>query len=192
MLLAPSSGCDASTPDQPTAIRIDRVLGEPGRSPGQFIFPRGIDAGAEGLWIVDKTGRVQLIDTEWGEPRQVVQMPAIERGLPTGLTVAPAPGDPTREAVWIPDTHQQRVYIIDPASPDAPLAEFGGFGRGPGEFIYLTDVAVLTDNAGRVERIYVSEYGGNDRVSIFDASFRFLNSFGSFGVADDERSGEIV
>lgn len=71
-----------------------------------------------------------------------------------------------------------------PASEPRKLAEFGAFGRGPGEFIYPTDVAVLTGADGiTVERLYVPEYGDHDRVSVFDGGFRFLFSFGTYGAS---------
>jgi DNA-binding beta-propeller fold protein YncE len=62
------------------------------------------------------------------------------------------------------------------------IASFGEYGQGPGQFIYPTDVAVLTGPDGRaVERIYISEYGGHDRISVFDADLKFLFEFGSMG-----------
>jgi DNA-binding beta-propeller fold protein YncE len=78
------------------------------------------------------------------------------------------------------------VLIVEAVESGEPriLAKFGAFGRGPGEFIYPTDVAVLTDDTGHAARLYVSEYGDNDRVSVFDAaSLTFLFSFGSLGDA---------
>jgi hypothetical protein len=58
----------------------------------------------------------------------------------------------------------------------------GEYGTGPGQFIWPTDVAVLMAMDGKhVERLYVTEYGGNDRVSVFDGNYRFLFSFGSIG-----------
>jgi hypothetical protein len=65
---------------------------------------------------------------------------------------------------------------------------FGEYGTEAGQFVYLTDVALLFDADGAVERLYVSEYGGNDRISVFEvdrsgptARPRFLFAFGYFG-----------
>ncbi len=79
------------------------------------------------------------------------------------------------------------------------IGRFGEFGTGPGQLTYPTDVAVVSSADGRgIERLYVSEYGGNDRISIyepvgaFDAArpeFAFVSSFGRFGSGD---SGEPV
>lgn len=170
------------------------MIGQVGLSPGQFAYPRCIDADGATLWIIDKTGRVQRIDPETGRCVQWWRMPEIAYGKPTGVTAALSPsGD--RGYLFVADTHYHRVmvYEVDPRPPregsaqerEAVLtAQFGSFGRGPGEFIFPTDVAVLWNEHGDgFERIYVGEYGGNDRVSIFDGEFRFISSFGRFGVA---------
>jgi len=55
-------------------------------------------------------------------------------------------------------------------------------------------VALLTDDAGRVARVYVSEYGGNDRITVFkpvtdaDGKPAFEPEFviGAFGAPADE------
>ena len=51
--------------------------------------------------------------------------------------------------------------------PTPPDIMFGSFGEDLGQFIYPTDVAIQTDDAGIVTHLYVSEYGGNDRISRF-------------------------
>ncbi len=94
-----------------------------------------------------------------------------------------------------------------------PVSHFGEYGSGPGQFYYPTDVAVLLkqpsdmrpDRQGglgdpattkpsltvglpahsAIDRIYVSEYGGNDRISIFDANHSYLSSFGVEGSGND-------
>jgi ABC-type Fe3+ transport system permease subunit/DNA-binding beta-propeller fold protein YncE len=88
--------------------------------------------------------------------------------------------------------------------------EFGSFGTGDGQFIYPTHVAFAADdNVGRgaapapespramseagaaprpTFRIYVSEYGGNDRVSIFTPEGTFVKSFGRSGSGEGEFS----
>ncbi|MGD9691034.1 MAG: hypothetical protein AB7K52_11655 [Phycisphaerales bacterium] len=64
------------------------------------------------------------------------------------------------------------------------LASWGSFGQGDGQFIYPTDVAVLTAADGKtVERIYVGEYGDHDRISVFDAELKFLFSIGTYGAS---------
>ena len=185
-LLAPMVGCDEEMADQGGVLRVKRVLGEPGKQPGQFMYPRGIASGAGQLWVIDKGARVQRLNPETGLALVYFQTPAFDQGKPTGLAVAPLPGDGLRTGLYVADTHYSRVLIYDTESETMePVAEFGSYGKGPGQFVYPSDVAVLTDDSGEVERIYVSEYGGNDRVSVFDADLNFLRSFGTYGVALD-------
>ncbi|MFB3138199.1 MAG: hypothetical protein ACE10B_03145, partial [Phycisphaerales bacterium] len=103
-----------------------------------------------------------------GEPQLQWRMPQWQNGKPTGLNVAPD------GRVFVADTHYHRVIAYDPDGRE--LMRFGRYGQGPGEFIYPTDVAF-----GPQGRIYVSEYGGNDRVQVFSAQGEFLFGFGSFG-----------
>ncbi len=159
-------------------------FGEVGTGEGQFAYPRAIDADADSVWVIDKSARVQRIDSVSGEVRAGWTMPEYLLGKPTGVTISIGPD--SQPAVYVPDTHYQRVMVYStPAKTgEEPslLAQFGSYGRGPGEFIYPTDVGVLTSKDGRaVERLYVTEYGGNDRVSVFDERDQFLFAFGTFG-----------
>lgn len=173
------AGCErVSTESAPISERA--TYGQTGRSPGQFVYPRGIDADSESIWVVDKSARVQRFDVADGAVTAGFATPESELGKPTGVTVAPGPAG--EEVLYIADTHYHRILIYEiPARGQTPtlLGSFGEYGPGDGQFIYPTDVAVLTGSDGGVERIYVSEYGGNDRVSVFDASHAFLFSFGS-------------
>lgn len=190
-LIVPITGCDEPAPDGNSALRVKRILGEPGKQPGQYMYPRGIAADRGQLWVVDKAARVQRLDPETGNALAFFQTPIFAQGKPTGLTVAPMPGDASQTALFVADTHYNRILIYDTDSQAAePVAEFGSYGTGPGQFVYPTDIAVLTDDAGEVERIYVSEYGGNDRVSIFDKDLSFISSFGTFGVEHEREDGE--
>ena len=69
------------------------------------------------------------------------------------------------------DTHYARVLVY---SPEGDLLEqHGEGGAGPGQFVMPTDVAFAADG-----HIYVSEYGGNDRISKFTADWEFEFAFG--------------
>ncbi|MCB9845259.1 MAG: hypothetical protein H6811_04650 [Phycisphaeraceae bacterium] len=180
--------CDLDSGGRGAPLRVIRTLGEGGLSPGQFNYPRAIDAGLGSLWVIDKSARIQRLDPETGECQAWFTMPEFELGKPTGVTIAPgADGEPL---VYIPDTHYHRVMVYRPPSIGSDSAElvstFGSYGQGRGEFVYPTDVAVLTDVHGNATRIYVSEYGGNDRISVFDPRVLqgddgFLFSFGHQG-----------
>ncbi len=191
-LLLACAGCEPEA-ESNRPINVVRTLGEPGRFPGQFTYPRAFDFDGERLWIIDKSARVQQIDPETGLCGLWWQMPEFDLGMPTGVSIGPAtgPDGSVVRAIYVPDTHYHRVLVY--ALPDEKpgksiefepelLASFGSLGTEPGQFIYPTDVAVLLSNDGSaVERIYVSEYGGNDRINVFDSSHRFLFSFGTLG-----------
>jgi hypothetical protein len=197
-------------------LRVARVLGEVGSSPGQYSYPRAMAAADDSLWVMDKLARVQRIDLKTGRARGEFQMPQWEMGKPTGIGIwnpTPVDGD---EVIYVPDTHYFRVmvYRASDAKPGVhsirastgtaevgsesgnaksptPLAQFGTYGEGDGQFVYVTDVALLPSADGkRVERVYVSEYGGHDRISIYEppadvtvpgGEYRFVRAFGRFG-----------
>jgi hypothetical protein len=169
IILAAVSGC---VPDDPANVPpLDPILmfGSPGHSLGQFGYPRAIDVDRERgvIYIIDKTARVQRFGFD-GRPQLQWQLPEKEMGKPTGISVAPD------GRVFVPDTHYFRVIVYD--TDGRELMRFGEFGTGPGQFIYLTDVAF-----GPNGRLYVSEYGGNDRVQVFSSEGEYLFGFGSLG-----------
>lgn len=184
--------------EQGEPIAGAKVLGGLGEAPGQFAYPRAIEQDGTNLWVVDKSARVQELDPATGECRLWFRMPDSELGKPVGLTAGLGPGG--ERLLYIADTHYHRIMVYRPPAPtDAQgpaaamrpvepelVASFGGYGTGPGEFIYPTDIAILPSADGtRLERLYITEYGGNDRVSVFDRDFKFLFSFGTPGMADD-------
>jgi ABC-type Fe3+ transport system permease subunit/sugar lactone lactonase YvrE len=161
------TGCDdaSSASDAPKVLD---AFGKTGRGQGEFAYPRAIDITDDDLlFVVDKTGRIQKLSPE-GEFINCINMPLIETGKPTGLSVAPDGN------LYVADTHYHRVVVF---SPEGKLIdEFGKFGQDNGSFIYPTDVAFSPDG-----RIFVSEYGGNDRISVFTEQGDFLFCFGTPG-----------
>lgn len=124
-----------------------------------------------------------------------------------------------RTLLFVPDTHYHRVLVYDAeqavaannagtVSPE-PILQFGSFGTDAGQFVYPTDVAILTDDAGAIRRLYVSEYGGNDRISIYEPTqieatataakspatlmngFTFVRTFGRFGDGSEHEASKI-
>lgn len=200
LLLCSVPACSRSANTGETRpLDVHRVLCEVGPSPGQISYPRGLDFDGQYLWIVDKSARVQRLDPQNGRCVGGWTMPEYLLGKPTGITVGvDAAG---KGLVYVPDTHYHRVVIYEmpPAAPEGTsvrevflpaqppvVAQFGEYGNGDGQFVYPTDVAVLKDPAkGTVQRIYVSEYGGNDRISIWepdaDGKYHFRFAFGTFG-----------
>ena len=155
-------GCD----EEDFADDVVRSWGGTGRGKGQFSYPRGMTFGrGDRLYIVDKAARVQCF-TRKGEYLFEWKTPKSEFGKPIGMTTD------KDGLVYVADTHYNRVMVYSPDG-ETVVRQFGRFGKGPGEFIFLTDVLVESDGT-----TYVSEYGGNDRVSKFDGAGNFLLSFG--------------
>jgi DNA-binding beta-propeller fold protein YncE/ABC-type molybdate transport system permease subunit len=156
-----------------TDVRVLSSFGRTGRGRSEFIYPRAIDLTAEGsLFVVDKTGRIQRL-TPKGDFQLVFNMPNIEAGKPTGISIGPDSN------LYVADTHCHRVVVFSPEGDI--IRQFGTFGQDKGCFIYPTDVAFAPDGT-----IFVSEYGGNDRISVFTEKGDFLHSFGSPGSGDNQ------
>jgi DNA-binding beta-propeller fold protein YncE len=157
------------------------LFGRTGMGPLEFNYPRAAAISPAGdLYVVDKAGRIQAI-TQAGEFVLDWRMPEIDAGKPTGIGIAP---DGT---VYAADTHYARVLVFAPEGKR--LGQFGSLGDGPGQFHLPTDVAI--DRAGF---LYVSEYGGNDRISKFTPQREYLFSFGGreTGVASMQRPQALL
>ncbi len=170
MLIPPMlvPGCSETSPET-DRLNVHSIVGGPGRSEGSFDYPRAmaVDQRSGDIYTVEKSGRVQHLDAK-GRPLNSWQMPRIERGRPTGISVAP---DGT---VWVADTHEHRIMIYD--RNGTLIRSFGEYGTGDGEFIYPTDIAFGPDDL-----VYVSEYGGNDRIQVFDADGSWVRAIGGPG-----------
>lgn len=153
-----------------------RTFGSGGIGLGQFDAPRAmaLDRRRGELFIIDKTARVQRFSAD-GSAEFEWSMPESKVGKPTGVSVDEA------GRVWVADTHYHRVIAFDREGRE--LLRIGRYGQGPGEFVYPTDVAF-----GPEGRIYVSEYGGNDRVQAFAADGTYLFGFGRSGTGEREFS----
>lgn len=172
-------GCDRhKSTAGPGKAKVIAVFGSVGRGPGQFGYPRAAAIDHDGMiFVADKTGRVQRF-TPGGRLLSVFWMPEWQAGKPTGMTVGPD------GLLYVADTHYHRVLAFDDTGK--VVRRFGKFGEQPGCFIYPTDIAFA--GSGPSRRTFVSEYGGNDRVSIFDARGDYISSFGSPGGGDGQFS----
>jgi DNA-binding beta-propeller fold protein YncE len=168
------SACSPGDPSESDPLRTRDVFGSTGTALGQFAYPRCIDVDRERelLYIIDKTARVQRFNLE-GEAQHQWRLPKKENGKPTGVSVAPD------GRVFVADTHYYRIIAYDADGNE--LMRFGEYGEGPGQFIYPTDIAF-----GPAGRLYVAEYGGNDRIQVFSSDGDLLFSFGTFGEGPDE------
>jgi hypothetical protein len=194
-------GCDHQTvgpagvsPGAP--LRPGTAIGGPGDGPGRFVKPRAIASDGEHAVVVDRSGRVQVLDdtgrcVAWWRLEKTVS------GFPTGVAIGPAPGT-GQLAIWLADTHNHRVLVYAwpplttqgptvPESTPALLLTFGTYGEGPGQMVYPCGVALHNGDSGALARVFVSEFGGHDRISIYDvqgADLRFVRSFGREGPAE--------
>ncbi len=149
--------------------------GETGLRDGQFKRPRAIAAWRGEVFVIDKTGRVQVFDSE-GKFARTWMLPKYDNGTPTGIT----PLDDGR--LLIPDTHNSRLLEYDPSGE--LLRMWGEYGTGEDEFIYVTDV-VLDDEG----RYIFSEYGMDaERVHIFSSDREFEQAWGTLGESPGEFS----
>jgi DNA-binding beta-propeller fold protein YncE len=159
-------GCSRATP--PDAASAIQTIGGPGSDDGHFATPRASAWDPRGfLYVVDKTARIQKFDTN-GKFLRGWSTPECEKGRPTGLTV-----DPKGE-ILVADTHYHRVLRYSPDG--ALLSQFGSEGGAPGQFLYPTCIAVGADGS-----LYVSEYGGSDRIQVFTPEGKLIRSWGSYG-----------
>jgi DNA-binding beta-propeller fold protein YncE len=163
LLLPLCGGCDHS---KPTAIWC-----ETGTGPDQVVYPRGIaySPGDDTFFIVDRMARIQHLDRNGGYLNEW-RMPDWKIGKPVGLTVGPDGN------LYVPDTHYQRIMVFSPTGK--LLRRWGSAGTGPGQFIYPTDIAF--DAKGN---IFVSEYGDNDRIQVFDPHVGDGATMGAEGAA---------
>jgi ABC-type multidrug transport system ATPase subunit/sugar lactone lactonase YvrE len=130
--------------------------------------PRGLALTSAGeLLVLDTVGRILVYDHA-GKLLRQWRMPAWDVGRPEGIV------ELHDRRIAVADTHYHRIVFFD---HDGKVLETrGSEGSGPGQFIYPISVAEDPDGD-----LYVSEYGGNDRVQKFDPTGKFLCQFGGFG-----------
>jgi len=185
-------GCDHRPPTG-GPIATTAMFGEVGVSPGQFSYPRCVAGDGSSLWVIDKQARLQQIDAKTGAWLNGWRMPEWQQGKPTGITVWKRPQD-AAPLVFVADTHYHRIIVYRPGQADTPdlVTQFGSYGESDGQLVYPTDVAVLPSRDGNsIERLYVSEYGGHDRINVYEPAatgpdglpteFVFRFAFGRFG-----------
>jgi DNA-binding beta-propeller fold protein YncE len=152
------------------------VFGEPGHGEGQFHMPRSVDFMPDGsVLVMDRSDRIQRFTPE-GLFLGMWHTLSVKHGNPRGLDVA-ADGE-----VYVADTHNSQVLVYSPEG--RIVRRWGSYGMKPGQFIWVTDVAV--DPRGFV---YTCEYGEGraDRLQKFDTHGRFMLQWAHFG----SRPGEV-
>ncbi len=162
-------GFDRGAPAVASRLSCESMLSGVGRGRGQFNGPRVVacDSALGETYVIDKDARVQRFARD-GTVLSEWTMPKSDRGRPVGATVAPD------GSLIVVDTHEHRLVCFTPEG--RVLWELGGYGRENGQFIYPTDVAFAPDG-----RMFVAEYGGNDRIQVFGRDRAFLYAFGTNG-----------
>lgn len=177
-MLAATPGCGGAEND---FGRLDEVWGRRGIVGGRFQRPRAMAIDPQDrLFIVDFLARIHVFTAE-AEFLYAWQTPNWKNGKPTGLTVQM---DAERgDRVLVPDTHYFRVLSYTLEGELCEAETLGGTnGPGPGEFGFVTDAQ--RDSTGC---LYVSEYGGYDRIQKFSPDGEYLTEWGQYG----EQPGEF-
>ena len=180
------SALRSATPFVSESLPIEAEFAGVGRGRGQFNAPRVVACDDRNpisssvgrfpfdgsTYVIDKDARVQRFLPS-GEVVAEWRLPKIDRGKPVGATVAPD------GSLVVADTHEHRIVCYSPSGEI--LWMLGGYGKGPGEFIYPTDIAFLPDG-----RMLIAEYGGNDRIQAFGPDRAFMYEFGHCGTGEGE------
>jgi len=147
------------------------VWGRLGLADGRFQKPRAMTIDrTDQLYIVDKTGRVQVFDRD-GNFLRKWNTPAIANGKPTGLGIS------LDQSVMVADTHYFQVLVYTLQGEPLPQRTIGGSnGPGIGQFAFVTDV--VQDQSGNY---YISEYGEFDRIQKYSSTGEFICRFGETG-----------
>jgi DNA-binding beta-propeller fold protein YncE len=173
-----SLSCSRSGADSPVV-----EWGVSGRGDSELAYPRVLarDPVTNRLALIDKSARVQIFNPD-GSFVIGWTMPDYSGGKPVGATFD------FDGRLWIADTHYHRVMVYSPQGE--LLKQFGKQGTNPGEFVLVSDIA-FDQTSGR---IFISEYGDNDRVQVFDRDLNFIRSIGKFGfgVGEFSRPQSIV
>ncbi|NNJ25617.1 ATP-binding cassette domain-containing protein [Alienimonas chondri] len=177
------AGCDGGPKPSGPALSFAEVRVRATPNAGaQLPAPRGVGIGPNGeAFVLDDAGRV-LVFAPDGEELRRWDMPSNVNGNPEGICVYRPPGS-EEWLVAVADTHFHRIVLFTTEGEE--VVRWGVEGDEPGDFRF--PVAVTADDAGR---LYVGEYGGNDRVQVFSPhpENRPLREFGSFGTGPGQFS----
>ena len=128
--LAVFSSCDSSKPSAlPTSITI---IGSRGNADGQLITPRGVSVSGNRLWVVDRSGRLQIFSLD-GKPLLTKTIVEDTKGFPVGILAS-------EEGVIVCDTHNHRIRYFDNSLDET--FTFGKYGKSNGHFVYPQRVAL--------------------------------------------------
>lgn len=147
-----------------------RIWGSAGLHEGDLHMPREIAFSPDGaeLYLLDRSQRVQVF-TPNGDYLRGWSTPPGRNGNPRGLDVDAA------GRLYVADTHNSQVIVYSHEGRE--IRRWGSYGRAPGEFVSVTDVAVSPDGT-----VWTCEYGArSDRLQQFDLKGRPLRVVCSYG-----------
>ena len=133
--------------------------GSAGTASGEFDVPHSLDVDAEGrVYVADRgNARLQIFDgdgrflSSWHDELQIGRPWAVRVGA-DGFVYVVDGGDQNE---WLPD----RARILK-LTPEGEIVDrFGGYGRGPGQFIWPHALAVAADGT-----LFVAEVGQGQRM----------------------------
>ena len=159
------AGCGDAEPV--LTVTTQRAWNLPGVN-AQQPSPRGLGRAADGgVLVLDTAGRV-LDHAPDGTLRRQWTMPQWDAGRPEGITTL-------RDGrMVVPDTHYHRLVWF---RADGSVEQItGSEGDGPGQFRW--PVGATVDGDGN---LWISEYGGNDRLQQFAPDGTFMKAVGTFG-----------
>ncbi|MEE3284776.1 MAG: hypothetical protein VX311_09360 [Planctomycetota bacterium] len=130
--------------------------------------PRAVTTAPDDtLYLLDNAGRVLVFDKD-GDPIRQWNMPESDVGNPEGICVL------SNGQIAVADTHYHRVVVFE--SSGTVVRMVGQEGQKDGDFYW--PVAVVEDDQGN---LFVSEYGGANRVQKFTKDWHHLLTFGNIG-----------
>src|SRR5438093_1609736 len=146
------------------------VWGRHGVQDGELVKPRAIAIDDQDrLYLVDWTARIQAFNTDGKLLHKPWTPPDFRNGRPSGLSIHPDGN------LIVSDSHYSTIRIYSPEGVE--LRTLGGkAGTAPGELSYISDTVCDVDG-----NFYVAEFGENQRISKFDADFKFLKCWGEPG-----------
>ena len=143
--------------------RVVDAFGKTGGGPGEFLYPEGHRPRRRRLGSRRGQDRPDSAsDSRRGNASAVIRMPLIDAGKPTGISVH------KDGRLFVADTHYHRVRS------SRTTASSSASSASTARRAAASSIPPMSPSAPD-GRIFVSEYGGNDRISIFTAEGDFLS-----------------